>query len=516
MIPEKGVSMALAVTDLIAFPSRADADSAISGLARSTGNQPTLQTANFLVALAFACDESTIDFAIAASHCANETDLFRDTDWTNDLNCAGIGNTDGSGGIVFPDVRTSARFYCGEMCLKLKISTDWMGAITFARFTPQISAKWMSVKALVSLPSFPVVTQIQHLNDRFGPNNRECVWMCDETGPEAIVTKGRMLFPHLPNQQEEPLPVPTTFTTEIPGLPGGPITTDYVIRVDLLPTSMKLNRPGFKAQSPRHSIQHGNGNPNSSARGERNFLHAGAPNDAGKPQQLSYHATADDKELFVLIPLDEITWQAADGAGPGNHNGYSCEMVEDRDLWLSASRRNRCIHICADFMGRVAARLGVTVPERHWDFNWVECCAAPCDTQCGNRHHCPDKLMSTGLWTTAYVPQWQKARADELVRMKPKLAPRQTIPGDAKDQWAHDRLYLVNATKRRTMATDANQFAYPKEATEAIASKSKLAKGKTVTFDYVVAGEDKDGAPITFFASKAGTHILASAVIKED
>lgn len=508
--------MALAVTDLISFPSRADLDAALDGIRRATGKMPTTQVADLLVALVFACDESRIDFAFAVAHGANESNWFLDPGAIAECNFWGIGHPDNaSGGLVFPDVRTSARFYCGEMCLKLKIPTDWMGASTFAKFTPAISAKWVGVKAVVGLPDFPDVYQIQHLNDRFGPNNREAVWMTDPLGPQSIVAKGNALFPHLPNQ-EEPTPVPTAFTTEIPGLPGGPITTDYVIRVDLLPTSMTLNRPGIKAKSPRHGIQHGNGNPNSTARGERNFLHAGAPNDAGKPQQLSYHATADDKELFVLIPLDEVTWQAADGSGPGNLNGYSLEMVEDRDLWLSASRRNRCIHICADFMGRVAARLGVTVPERHWDFNWVECCDAPCDTQCGNRHHCPDKLMTTGLWTTAYVPQWQKARVDELARMKPKLAPRQTIPGDAKDQWAHGRLYLVNATKRRTMDTDANQYASPKEVPENLASKSKLAKGKTVTFDYVVAGEDKDGNPTTFFASKNGTHCLASSVIKED
>src|SRR5262249_55821853 len=129
----------------------------------------------------------------------------------------------------------------------------------------------------------------------------------------------------------------------------------------------------------------------SSAAGERSFLHGlGAGGDF-----VSYHATGDDREVFVMVPADEVTFQAADGGGPGNENGFSCEMGEDEGLWADPARRNRVIHICADFMGRVAARLNIAEPQQHFDFNWGECCDSPCDVVCGNRHDCPNKLRHT-------------------------------------------------------------------------------------------------------------------------
>jgi hypothetical protein len=201
-----------------------------------------------------------------------------------------------------------------------------------------------------------------------------------------------------------------TYTTEIPGLPGGPLVTTYPIHIKLIPTWRTHNRPGIKARMPRRSVQHGNGNPNSSAAGEATYLFNGA-----EGRQASYHSAADDKEVWVMVPADEVTWQAADSAGPGNMNGYSCEMVEDSALWANPARRDRCIAITADFMGRVAARLGIAKPEQHWDFNYM--LPAP------QRHDCPNKLRHTTIngrlaWDI-YVQQWQAAKADELKRMQP-------------------------------------------------------------------------------------------------
>ncbi len=209
-----------------------------------------------------------------------------------------------------------------------------------------------------------------------------------------------------------------TFTTTIPGLPGGPLVTSYPVKLLIVPAGQTNNRPGIKARSPRRSVQHGNGNPNSTAAGEARYLFNGA-----EGRQASYHAASDDTEVWVMIPLDEVTWQAADGSGPGNMNGLSCEMVEDEDLWASVARRDRCIAIAADFMGRCSARLGIARPERHWDFNWVQCCSAPCDVLCGDRHHCPDKLMSLRIegrlaWDI-YAARWQTAKAAELAGSGP-------------------------------------------------------------------------------------------------
>jgi hypothetical protein len=153
-------------------------------------------------------------------------------------------------------------------------------------------------------------------------------------------------------------------------------------------------------------VQHGNGNPNSSAAAEAQYLFNGA-----EGRQASYHSTCDDRECWVMIPADEVTWQAADGDGPGNMNGFSCEMIEDATLWADPGRRDRVIAVTADFMGRVAARLNIDRPQQHWDFNFND----------PDRHDCPNKLRHTMIggrlaWDI-YVDRWNAAKLDERRRM---------------------------------------------------------------------------------------------------
>lgn len=198
------------------------------------------------------------------------------------------------------------------------------------------------------------------------------------------------------------------YSTVIPGLPGGPLVTNHPVKIKLIPEWRTLNRPGIKASTPRRSVQHGNGNPNSSAAGEATYVYNGA-----EGRQASYHSSTDDRETWVMVPADEVTWQAADGAGPGNMNGFSNELVEDASLWADPARRDRAIDNVANFMGGVAARLGIAKPERHWDFNY--------NNRPQDRHDCPNKLKYTTIggrvaWDI-YAEKWQQYKAAELARM---------------------------------------------------------------------------------------------------
>jgi hypothetical protein len=284
------------------------------------------------------------------------------------------------------------------------------------------------------------------------------------------------------------------FSTMVPGLPGGPLETDYPIHVDLIPISQR-QRPGRKASLPRRSVQHGNGNPNSSAAGEKGFLHGGA--DGG---MVSYHSTGDDREVFVMVPADEVTFQAADGPGPGNENGFSCEMVEDANLWADPARRDRVIHICADFMGRVAARLNIAIPEQHWDFNWVVCgCSGPCDQECGDRHNCPDKLrhvrMPDGrLAWEVYVQQWHAAKADELQRMNPFPPLRIPIPVGAMeiDIAGIGLVPLRRNTPPRFVATVEGKFFTAPNAGAPVATRTGYRVGKICRFTHRAAIGEKN------------------------
>ena len=254
-------------------------------------------------------------------------------------------------------------------------------------------------------------------------------WATDPAYAQKIMGRANELLRFAaahPDGGTTPMPEPPIgqYITDIPGLPGGPLRTTYPITMRIVPEGQTLNRPGIKARSPRRSVQHGNGNPNALAAADAQWLFNGARTDAGVPQQLSYNATADDTGVTICIPLDEVTWQAADGDGPGNMCGYSCEMSEYRLIRQTPERLRTAIAITADFMGRCAARLNANKPERHWDFNF----ALPAEL----RHHCPDMLMSDTIdgqnaWAV-YVAQWTAARADELTRMQVKPTPAAPEP----------------------------------------------------------------------------------------
>lgn len=159
-----------------------------------------------------------------------------------------------------------------------------------------------------------------------------------------------------------------SYTTSIPGLPGGPITTSFPIRVQLVPLSLSRVRPGILATPTRRSIQHETANRWSFAKGEAEYLLGGAGG-----RTVSYHGAVDDQELWVMIPLNEVTWQAGDGAGPGNYKGYSLELCVPDAIVNDTARRQRSQAFAAEFMGIVGARLHADEPEQHADYLLKNC-----------------------------------------------------------------------------------------------------------------------------------------------
>ena len=198
-------------SDRIVSPSRCQTSDVVAGLRRVRGGNDFGGIDAFLPELEAACFEAGVDFAFAAAHCANETDYFRDPDFWMDHNPAGIGHPDNAdGGVVFESFRAGARFYVGELLLKLRKPIP--SSISDARsYAPE---KWDDVKAVVSgsLGPFPPVVTIDDLNTRFGPLNsqgipREAVWMTDANGPQAICDKGNALLPNIKDQTGVPPPV---------------------------------------------------------------------------------------------------------------------------------------------------------------------------------------------------------------------------------------------------------------------------------------------------------------------
>lgn len=256
------------------------------------------------------------------------------------------------------------------------------------------------------------------------------------------------------------------YTTTIPGLPGGPLETSFPVKLKIVPAWRTLNRPGVKAHSPRRSVQHGNGNPNSTAAGEANYLYNGAGG-----RQASFHSTVDYLGAYIVVPADEVTWQSADGSGPGNMSGFSCELVEDASDWADVGRRTKTIANTAELMGKVAARLGIAKPEQHWDFNY---------RQTTNRHDCPNKLRYTsGAWST-YVKLWNAAKAEELAKMKgesPAPTPTPT-PTTYAEPAKIEALLATDLGKYDTapgiVADDGVEFVFVSDVCEAVRDTGRL------------------------------------------
>lgn len=244
-------------------------------------------------------------------------------------------------------------------------------------------------------------------------------WGMDPNYSQKLVARGNAMYPGIADASSTPSRpvVNRPYSTTIPGLPGGLLRTAYPIRFNIIAVD-GYQRTGQKANTPRRSVQHGTGNAsNASAYTEAQYFVNGA-----EGRQASIHACSDDREVVICMPLDEVAWQAADGGGPGNMNGYSCEMMEAAAIWNQPSRRDALISITADFMGRVAARYGVTKPERHYDFN-----AGSTD-----RHYCPNKLLTTKIngepaWNV-YARKWEASRLDELGGETPPDPPKPPKP----------------------------------------------------------------------------------------
>jgi len=272
-------------------------------------------------------------------------------------------------------------------------------------------------------------------------------------------------------------PFPGGHTVTIPGLDGGPVELSFPLDTTtyMIPASNTYQRPGYALTAPFRAVQHGTGNPNSLAAGDAAWVHGGADGI-----QESMHFEVDDTEGFQLIPVNEVSWQAADGAGPGNMSGVSCEMSENADLWADETRRGNLIRNCAELLGRIAARKNIAIPQQHYDFNYND----------PNRHDCPYQLRHVaGAWDQ-YVTLWQAAKADELARMgKPVWAPKHPLP--RKTLTSNGTAYFCfpsPVTLKATSTVTPREWA----GADAAATGPDIAAGTNASFSHITA--DSSGA----------------------
>ena len=75
---------------------------------------------------------------------------------------------------------------------------------------------------------------------------------------------------------------------------------------------------------------HETGNRAAGAGAENHMLYM--VKNGGGAKEVSYHYVVDEKEVWHLIPEDEVAWHAGDGAdGKGNNETVAVEICVNRD-----------------------------------------------------------------------------------------------------------------------------------------------------------------------------------------
>jgi hypothetical protein len=223
---------------------------------------------------------------------------------------------------------------------------------------------------------------------------------------------------------------------EIAGLGGRKVELPVPLTVRLIPPTQKNQRPGIKRATPGFWVQHETANvsPGADAEMHCRWLHNGAGG-----QQLSFHFAVDDRAIYQMIPIDEVTWQAADGAGPGNMSGISSELCVNAGIDHARARRN-----AEALAGGILAALNMQADRvrKHQDFSgkW-----------------CPTRMLNEGYW-----PTFVRNVGAVIASGVPLPAPTYVAPGPKPGVWNGDDVVTPNAifyaVGRRVQAKPGTRF----------------------------------------------------------
>lgn len=133
---------------------------------------------------------------------------------------------------------------------------------------------------------------------------------------------------------------------------------------DHIPKNTPYNRrPAFPMQANYITI-HSTGNPNSTARNERAWL-----TNPSNTVTASYHIVVDEKEAIEVLPLNENSWNAGDGAnGTGNRKSIAIEICE-------SGNRQKTLQNAVELVAYLLKQRnwGVDKLKRHYDWSKKKC-----------------------------------------------------------------------------------------------------------------------------------------------
>jgi hypothetical protein len=134
-------------------------------------------------------------------------------------------------------------------------------------------------------------------------------------------------------------------------------------------------------------IQHETGNLGAGANA---LMHSRYLDNGAEGQQLSYHFTVDEREAYLKIPLDEVTWHGGDGGSGArcNYTGISCELcVQDNNAHKVQARHN-----AEELAGKIIAAAKLTMLRSH---AW---CCTQANAGPGCHYGCPATMFADGYF----------------------------------------------------------------------------------------------------------------------
>lgn len=151
---------------------------------------------------------------------------------------------------------------------------------------------------------------------------------------------------------------------------------NITVHIDIVPSRITNVRSNQRFTGQTKTTFHDTGDPGSTARSQRNYLHNGA-----EGRSVGYNFAVDDKEIWQLTPLDEVTWAA--GTPEGNRTSWHVEQCYGGSINWDASLRNAI----ALHAGLIAAKGWSTdtalVKHQYWYGKW-----------------CPAQVLNKGIWSS--------------------------------------------------------------------------------------------------------------------
>ena len=133
------------------------------------------------------------------------------------------------------------------------------------------------------------------------------------------------------------------------------------IKTKLIPKNTAA-RSGYRLV-PKYITIHNTANTNVGADAENHAIYM---QGSGKDSTASNHYVVDDKEIYRLLPDNEVAWHAGDGEyGTGNRQSLAIEICENKDGNL-LNATNNAIELAVYLMKLYNIPLSNVVQHNHW------------------------------------------------------------------------------------------------------------------------------------------------------